>query len=342
MTYRLTVCQQALRRVFDETGPFDRSALDFNVAHACEMVHTAVREQGSKLVLLPEFCLHGITPGRSVADWVQASIRMPGPETDRLSAVAAETDAYIGGCSFEFIPDFPDRYWNTAFLIAPSGEMVMKYRKLYAMTSKTRPSDVYSDWIRAYGYKSIFPVVDTPLGRLGFLIARETHWPEVGRALAMKGAEVFLNTMGSRITVDPATGAHLVRQMRAYENIAYLAAANYGPFIGVAGSAGKPRMYAEIVDFEGRILAQADTYDETTVTAEIDIQALRRRRTGQTNNLLVQLQPRLHARTYATADHFPLDHWLDRPVAHEAENTALERDIIDRLVANGILIAPDA
>ena len=74
-----------------------------------------------------------------------------------------------------------------------------------------------------------------PLGRLGFLIARETHWPEVGRALAMKGAEVFLNTMGSRITVDPATGAHLVRQMRAYENIAYLAAANYGPFIGVAG-----------------------------------------------------------------------------------------------------------
>lgn len=341
MTYRLTVCQQALRRVFEGDAPFDRSALDFNIDHASAMVRAAVREHGSRLVLLPEFCLHGITPGRSVADWVAASIRMPGPETDRLSVVAVETGAYVGGCSFEFIPEFPGRYWNTAFLIAPSGDIVLKHRKLYAMTSKTRPSDVYSEWVQRYGPESLFPVVDTPLGRLGFLIARETHWPEMARALALRGAEVFLNTMGSRIVLDPATGGHVVRQVRAYENIAYLAAANYGPFLGVSGSAGVPRMYAEVVDYEGRVIARAVTYDETMVTAEIDLQALRRRRTGQTNNLLAQLQPQLHATAYAAADFFPLDHWRDRPAAHEAENTALERAIIDRLVASGVLIAPE-
>ena len=64
--------------------------------------------------------------------------------TTQLGHVAQDTGAYIAGMAYEKIDEFPGRYFNTAFIVAPSGQTVLKYRKLYSLTGKTTPADAPS------------------------------------------------------------------------------------------------------------------------------------------------------------------------------------------------------
>jgi len=51
---------------------------------------------------------------------------------------------------------------------------------------------VWDKWIELYGRNldAFYPVADTEIGRLGFLMANEGSYPENARGLAMNGAEV--------------------------------------------------------------------------------------------------------------------------------------------------------
>ena len=54
------------------------------------------------------------------------------------------------------------------------------------------PHNVWDKWIELYGRSldAFYPVADTEIGRLGFLMANEGSYPENARGLAMNGAEV--------------------------------------------------------------------------------------------------------------------------------------------------------
>ena len=54
------------------------------------------------------------------------------------------------------------------------------------------PHNVWDRWIELYGRNldAFYPVADTAIGRLGFLMANEGSYPENARGLAMNGAEV--------------------------------------------------------------------------------------------------------------------------------------------------------
>ncbi len=336
MTYAATACQLELRSCFDPQGGFDPARVAWNLAHTEEFLRALAKQTDSRLYVLPEFSLQGWAMGRSVEDWNAAAVRIPGPETGRLGALARALDAHIAGTLFEAIPQFPGRHFLTGFVIAPDGAVVLRYRKLYAVSAKTRPGDVYRRYVGLFGRESLFPVVATRLGRLGMVIAWDALWPETTRALALRGAEVILHPMASpRTAADADTAFGSVRAVRALENVAYVVSANFGPLDSTAADGPNGRWPSQVLDYEGRCLAQAGGDGECGVTAGIDLAALRAQRRKPIRNYLAQLQSQLHAPDYAEARLWPLSHWEDRPLQHPRELVELEAEVWRRLTAAG-------
>ena len=101
---------------------------------------------------------------------------------------------------------------------------------------------------------------ETEIGRLGAAICYDWLFPEAIRALALAGAEVLIRVsayMDPWGATPPLDWWTLFNRARAVENFAYVvaanqgaSAANYPPFSWPGGSM--------IVDYDGRILAQAD------------------------------------------------------------------------------------
>jgi len=341
--WRLTVVQARVRPVFRGGQPFRRDALEENLEHACNLVRRGARVYGSRLFVFPEFFLHGFEPGRSNADWIAASLRIPGPETERLGQVARETGAYIAGMAYELLEDFPGRFFNTGFVVSPAGEVVLRYRKLYSLTGKTTPADVYDEYVSRHGGPgALFPVIDTPLGRIGVLVCYDINFPEVARCLALRGAEILLHVTSEGIGPHQASdgGWTIARRARAYENTCYLAMANTGPVVDTDLPPGLCHGHSQIVGFDGRVLHMAEGTDETLITATIDVEALRRQRTQKRMNFIPELIPRVHAPIYAEAAGWPINAYADRPIAGPHDNVALYDEVIAAQREAGVLVPP--
>ena len=119
------------------------------------------------------------------------------------------------------------------------------------------------------------------IGRLGAAICYDWMFPEAIRALAHGGADVLIRVsayMDPWGATPPMDWWTLFNRARAVENFAYVVAANQGasasnypPFSWPGGSM--------VVDFDGRILAQADSGPgEKIVVAPIDLSSLRAER----------------------------------------------------------------
>jgi predicted amidohydrolase len=336
MTYTATAVQLAMRSCFDPQAGFDPARLAWNLDHTEEVLRALAKQTDSRLYVLPEFSFQGWAPNRSVADWCSASVSIPGPETARIGRLARELDAYIAGTLFEAIPEFPGRHFLTGFIVSPAGEVVLRYRKLYAVSAKTRPGDVHRRYLELFGHESLFPVIATPLGRLGMVIAWDAIWPETMRALALRGAEVLLHPLGSpRSAADADTAFGHIPAVRAFENVAFVVSANFGPLDATAVDGPNGRWPSQVCDFEGRCLARAATDDECGVTATLDLAALRAQRRKPIRNFLAHLQSGLHAPDYAAADLWPLSHWEDRPLEHPKELVELEAETWRRMTASG-------
>ena len=98
----------------------------------------------------------------------------------------------------------------------------------------------------------IGPVVDTPLGRLGMYACMEGVINEVTRGMALRGAQVLLNSLNS-FALDEAD-LHI--PVRAAENQVWVVAANkVGPLLPERASAGdgrQPRRAAGVAARRGR------------------------------------------------------------------------------------------
>ncbi|MGA0083953.1 MAG: nitrilase-related carbon-nitrogen hydrolase [Steroidobacteraceae bacterium] len=343
--WNLTVAQPTVTPVFKGTSAFRPEALQQNLTRACETIRRASEYARSKLVVFPEFFLHGFQPGRSNADWIEASVRLDGPEVAVLCNAARRHQIYVAGMIYETLPEYPGRFWNTAIIIDPAGQVALTYRKLYAMTGKTRPGDIYDDYIQRFGGpKALFPVLRTPLGNLGCLVCYDINFPEVTRCLALNGAEIFLHisSEGRSSYHLPDGGWELARRVRAYENHAYLAMSNCGPTDDGDSPPDSSHGHSQIIDYHGKVLNMAESAGDTLITAEIDIEALRRRRQRASLNFLAELSPRIHAPLYQTTQHWPVNHWSSAPGTGVAENRQVERQVIEALTANGILTAPSS
>ncbi len=173
----------------DRAGAWD--IINANIDHVVGLIDATTRSDAPpKLVVLPEFAMQGPPHGMAAADWIEfACCTIPGPITAPLQRLARERQIYIGGHQFENDPEWPGRYFNSCFLIDPAGTVILRYRRINTAAFPS-PHDFMDAYCAKYSAPEMFPVVETPLGRLAMIPCGEINVPEVARVLMMQGAEV--------------------------------------------------------------------------------------------------------------------------------------------------------
>lgn len=348
--YTAACIQTPVRPTWSASGSFLPEALATNLGTITRTIERTAGESGARLLVFSEFGLQLPQSRLSEAQWNAGAISLDGPEIAQIAEAAHRANAWVIINPVEAIADFPGRYFLTGILISPTDGISLAYRKLYDLTSKTRPSDILEAWVDRFGSDSLFPVADTPLGRIALTIGVDTAWPEMVRSLVFNGAEVIATCLGSP-KVSPSSPVQrrpdapdardpvlpvMARRVRACENIAYMLTANLGP--SGPDPAPDTMQPSEIVDFHGNVLAAAPDGAARAITATLDIEALRTARcTPGPANSLVQLQTSLHAAGYAQAR---FDTPTSRTERGSPDHDAIQRAKIRELVARGILHAP--
>ncbi len=160
--------------------------------------------RGAELVIAPENVLDGYVAGAAhdltrekMLDIAQA---VPdGPYIQRGRALARELGIYL---IFGFLEHADQRLYNTCVLVNPQGTVLARYRKVNPLNEMfITPGD------------ELRPV-DTPFGRVGFLICGDRGVLDNFRTLAVQGAQIIFIPMDGGY--DPNNLAML--QGRAVDN----------------------------------------------------------------------------------------------------------------------------
>jgi predicted amidohydrolase len=294
-----------------------------------------------RLAVLPEYFLTGFPMGESVPEWREkAALATDGPEYAALGAIARELDLYLAGNAYEVDPQFPELYFQCCFIISPAGEVILRYRRLISLSAPT-PYDVWDKYLEVHGIEKVFPVADSPIGRLAAIASEEIQYPEIARCHAMRGAEVFVHSTSEVGSPRPTT-KEIARRARAAENLAYVVSANSARLEHNPIPAESASGMSKIVDYRGDVLAEAAPGGESMVaTATIDLDALRAaRRRGGLTNMLVRQPFQAYAESYANTVFHQRNQLLKDGkvrVPAKGELTAWQLADIEQLDKNGII-----
>jgi len=294
-----------------------------------------------KLAVLPEY-LFTSYPGRiGVADFAaRAGFAIDGPEYAALGAAAQRLGLFLAGNAYERDASFPGFYFQASFIVAPSGEVVLRYRRLLSMFAPS-PHDVWEKYLDRYGLEGVFPVARTEIGNLAAIASEEILYPEIARAHALRGAEVFVHS-SSEIGSPLSTPKDIAKRARAFENMAYVVSANTAGISGTAMPLASADGNSQVIDWKGRIIAQSGDGETFTAFAEIDIAALRAaRRVPAMTNMLARQRPTLFAKAYAGAEAFHRADGLieqGKPRVPDRDYfLRAQEEVIERLIKAGII-----
>src|SRR5260221_2947988 len=311
----------------DLPNPIERKAIRANTDRMLSMIDSAVAGAAPflpvRLVVFPEFA-HSAPVFETAAELIdKLAIESPNEHTERLKQKAREYEIYIqSGSMLEVDPKWPGHVFNANCLIGPEG-LLYKYRKVNTWI----PYEVHTSPHDLEGYdEPLFPVADTPIGRIGCAICYDWLFPEAMRQLAANGAEVLVRVsayMDPWGATEPMAWWTVINRARAIENIAYVAAANQGaslkhypPYSWPGGS--------QIVDYDGRVLAEASPGPgERIVVAPIDISALRHERASRRGHHMLS-----HLRTEA----YPVYAQHQYPSKIEDDNAQLSYERNNQLI----------
>ena len=187
-TCRLAVVQ-AEPKLFDKEAGLQQTLVFIRRAAA----------QGAELIVFPELFIPGYPFGMNFgfstgkrtpegrADWqryYEASILVPGPETEAIGAAAKEAGAWVSiGVSER--DELTGTLYNSNLIFSPEGEVVSAHRKLKPTGSERV---VWGDADRGF-----FPMAETPWGPVASLICWESYMPLARVALYQKGLTIYLS-----------------------------------------------------------------------------------------------------------------------------------------------------
>jgi predicted amidohydrolase len=312
-----------------------------NVKRFCELIEGArYFAGGSKIYLFPEFSISGVPWTESVAEAIERyAIYMPGEELDLLSETAKKFKCYIGGNNWEKNDDWPGRFFNSSYLISPEGKLLGTYWRNHTGFGNN-PHDFLDAFIKKHGWDKLFPVYDTPLGRIGMFPCQEAATPEIARMYAFKGVELILHPHGGGGTRYPPPkdlgGPLALLVARARENFCYIASAGQGGYLNSKQPTDRSVGYSHIVGPGGRLLAKSDGHGECTISAQVDIERLReaKRRTGMP---LANVKTELYVKAYQQI-FYPANQFLDTPMEHRSEMGERRKRVIPDLIKRGLIL----
>jgi formamidase len=339
LRYAVAACQT------DLPNPTDRAQMRGNTDRMLAMIRCAVDGSAPflpvRLIAFPEFA-HAAPVFPSVDQLLRSlAVPVPNEHTERIAEVARELDVYVQtGTMLESDDRWPGVVFNTTCLIGPGG-ILARYRKVNPWI----PYEVHASPHDLPGYdEPLFPVAETPIGRIGCAVCYDWLFPEAIRQLTANGAEVLVRVsayMDPWGATEPMNWWTLVNRCRALENIAYVVAANQGaslrhypPYSWPGGS--------QVVDFDGRVLAEASPGPgERIVVAPIDITAVRHERTVRRGHhmlahLRTEAYPVYQSHQYPPAVGRPLSYERNLDLIETAKQQAEERSRTGDLPARAI------
>jgi predicted amidohydrolase len=336
-------------------GAHERGDIFRNLEHIAELAFAAKNvteiELPVRLYTLPEGALQGFTD--EIFDWdhvdfiKRMAIDIPGKETDFLGDLARGLDAYIIAQAKVTHPEFPERFFNCAFVIDPEGAVIHKHYKMqvFAREHSTVPHDVWDRWIELYGegLDAFFPVTDTAIGRIGCLICMEGSFPETARGLAMNGAEIIYRPSYPEPYVSNGLW-EVQNRARALDNTVYVVAPNAAAYAPSADSAFPLDMFggqSMIVDYQGRVIANHTSGGTASYAgAIIDIEGLRQYRERTLwGNWLKDLRTEQYRLIY-DQPMYEKNRCLDEPPLKHAPNDDVVRSAVERVFEKGIWTRP--
>jgi N-carbamoylputrescine amidase len=154
-----------------------------NLEKAAERVRDAARA-GADVVCLPELFRAQYFCQREDVKLFDLAETIPGPSTERLSAVAREENVVVVASLFE--RRTAGIYHNTAAILERDGTIAGLYRKMHI------PDDplYYEKFYFTPGDLG-FRAFDTSAGKIGTLVCWDQWYPEGARLTALKGANVL-------------------------------------------------------------------------------------------------------------------------------------------------------
>ena len=291
----------------------DRDGIRRNLDRALDMIEFGVGyywEVPVRLAVFPEYFLQGVTtPGKGehgIKEFMKKAITFDDDEILALVEKCREHSMYIAaGGVVEEVRAFPGRWFNTAFILGPGG-VELVYRKYHVPASiglGTSPHDMWDEYGAAVGtdIKDLFPVLDTPIGKLGCMTCHDGATPEVSRALGFNGVEVICHPVALQEVEGvsaPWDFWMFSRRTRAHDNMAYLLGSNWGTvdyrFYPKAFCAGN----SFAIDYTGMVMRHASYPEEQVLAAVIDIEALREHRTRINHNMWVDVRTEAFRQIY--------------------------------------------
>jgi predicted amidohydrolase len=334
-------------------GPVRVAAVQFavdrdvpgNLATCLRMVDRAAAE-GASIIVLPEFC----NRLSWYADREDALRHACAPDGPFLAAIAGRAATHRAHVKVNVTLADGARITVSSLLYGPDGALLGRSDKLTLMGAEGDHLDPGT----AAG-----PVIATPHGRLGMYACMEGVTSDVPRDLAVRGAQVLLNSLNSFATDE----ASLHVPVRAAENRAWVVAANkVGPLLpaellpAISERLGVPADLldgageSQIVAPDGTVVAKGPRTGEAVVVADIDPSLADRKTRPDGTDLFAARRPRLYrpiAETPRPRAAEPGDEKVDVAVVRspglvrEAAQAGAELIVLPEL-AFGVDTGPDA
>ena len=204
-------------QVQPQPGPLTAASIAANVEHCVDWVRDCVRESGAELVVLPETCTTGFTPGHRPGRALGPGRRDPRPlRTSRCIASPPSSGVHLVYGAYER-GGTRGLVYNAAVLIGPDGAMLGVYRKTHPFCTEIVTG---GGWVTP---GDDICVVETELGGIGLIICFDGDYPELSRITALHGAEVIARPSALLRRADIW---ELTNRARAYDNHVYVVGAN--------------------------------------------------------------------------------------------------------------------
>ena len=219
-----------------------------NLTQAEELIDLAVR-RGAEYITLPEnFSFLGDESGK-----VAQSADICAASEQFLKTMALRYQVTLLGGGYP-VPTKDGRVYNTALLVDPNGNVLLRYEKVHLFDVNLPDGNTYQESATVTSGEELPSVCKTnDLGILGISVCYDVRFPELYRHLSQQGAEV--------ITVPAAFTAYtgkdhwqVLLQARAIENTCYMIAPAQ---TGFHNSIRQSHGHAMIVDPWGIVLADA-------------------------------------------------------------------------------------
>jgi len=270
-----------------QLGPIEKSEpRESAVARLCAMMREA-SDRGAYLVVFPELALTTFFPRWFLQDQAEVDAyfeaEMPNAAVQPLFDLARELDIgfYLGYAELT-TDNGKTRHFNTSILVASSGEIIGKYRKVHLPGHpENEPWRPFQHLEKRYFESGNlgFPVFDGFGGRMGMCICNDRRWPETFRVMGLQGVELIMLGYNTPVHYPPAPEHdhlqnfhnHLVMQAGAYQNGSWV--------VGVAKAGNEENCDliggSCIIAPTGEIVAQCETLADEVIVYECELDRCR-------------------------------------------------------------------